>query len=324
MELISPIRPWPRGVVAALAILCNLFWAGAYVAGKIAIGGPGAPGLGPFTAAFLRFGVAGLTLGLWGLWRDPCSLRLQRADLPALGRLALLGVCFTYTVNYTGLSLSTGTAAALITATEPVWIALLATVFLRERRTLRRGAGIVLGLAGVFLVIVSTQRPEAGGGDAGPALLGNLLIVASLLGESVAILTAKALVARYPGPVLAAYEFLIGALLLAPFVLFEFLRRGAAPAPVPAAWWALAYLILFCTLIAYTLWYRLLREADASDLSVFIFLQPVIGTLIGVGWLGDSFTALTATGALLVLGGVACITRRPDGNSEGDTTVDRA
>lgn len=315
---------WTRGTVTALAILCNLLWAGAYVAGKTAIGGPDAPGFGPFKTACFRFGAAGLLLLLWGWWRDPHSLRLRRADLPAFGRLGLLGICFTYAFNYTGLKLSTGTAAALIMATEPVWIALLATVFLGERRTPERGAGIVLGLAGVFLVILSTQRPGENGGTTDGVLLGNLLIVASLLGESITILSVKRLVARYPGRVLVTYEFLIGALLLAPLALWETSRDPAPFAPSPAAWWAFAYLLVFCTLIAYTLWYRLLREADASELSVFIFLQPVIGTLIGVRWLGDPFTTTTGLGALLVLGGVACIIGRKGRNPARDNRVDGA
>lgn len=294
----------PRGFLYALAVLANLFWAGAYVTGKVAIAG-----FGPFRASFFRFALAGVVLALWGLLRRPETLRVRRADLPRFGRLALLGMCLTYVFNYTGLALTTGTATALIMSTEPVFIALLAVVFLRERLTLPRALGAVLGLTGVLLVIVSTQRADAAAGEGiGAALLGNLLILASLLWESAAVLTVKQLAARYPGPVILTYEFLIGALLLTPFAAWETAVQGPL-APTPAAWWAFLYLLGPCTLIAYTVWYVALETIDASELSVLIFLQPVVGTLLGVFLFRDPFTLVTALGAILVLVGVAGIVR---------------
>ena len=311
------MRPrWPKWAVYALAIVCNLFWAGAYVTGKLAIGTPETAGFGPFRAAFFRFGVAGLVLVGWGLLRAPDSLRLRKEDLPAFARLALLGMCLTYVFNYTGLRLSTGTAAALIMVTEPVWIALLAVVFLRERLTVLRGAGVVLGLTGALLVVISTQRPETAGTTAASAvLLGNLLMVASLLWEAGAVLTVKRLAARYSGRVIVTYEFLLGSLLLAPFAAWETWAQGPI-LPSPAAWGAFLYLVGPCTLFAYTVWFVLLERADASELSIFIFLQPVVATVIGV-LRRDPFTAVTALGAVLVLAGVGAIMRAGARREEG-------
>jgi drug/metabolite transporter (DMT)-like permease len=295
---------------AALAVLCCLLWAGAYVTGKYAIGTEEAPGFGPFRTAFFRFGLAGVLLGIWGLWRDPTSLKIAREDWPAFGRLALLGMCLTYVFNYPGLDLSSGTAAALIMATEPVWIAILAVLFLRERLTLARLMGIVLGLTGAFLVVLSTQKPDAVGTTAGgKVMLGNILLVLSLLWESGAVLTVKKLTARYKGQAIVTYEFLVGSLMLAPFAAWEMVQRGPLH-PAPSAWMSFAYLLVACTLVAYTLWFRLLAQVDASEITVFIFLQPVIGTLIGIFWLHDPFTPVTFAGAALVLAGVWGITRQ--------------
>jgi drug/metabolite transporter (DMT)-like permease len=208
-----------KTLIYGIAIFANLLWAGAYVTGKIAIGTDGSAGFGPFRAAFFRFAAAGAVLALWGLVRAPESLRVRREDLPRFGRLALLGMCLTYVFNYTGLALTTGTSAALIMATEPVWIAVLAVLVLRERLTPTRGLGVLLGLGGALLVIVSTTQPvngADGSAAASAAMLGNALIAASLLWEASAVLTVKRLVARYPGPVIVTYEFLLGSLLLAP------------------------------------------------------------------------------------------------------------
>ncbi len=307
--------PLARKTVYALAILCCLLWAGAYVTGKIAIGTPSAPGFGPFRTAFFRFAVAGVLLGAWGLWRDPAGLRVrQKGDWWLFGRLALLGMGLTYTFNYVGLALSTGTAAALLMASEPVWVVVLAVVFLRERLTRTRLAGIVFGFCGALLVVLSTRQPATAGNvaESRAALLGNTLIVASLLFESAGVLTVKRLTARYNGRTIVTYEFLLGALLLAPFAVWERVAHGPA-ASTPAAWAAFAYLLVACTLIAYVVWFRLLEVADASEITPFIFIQPVIGAILGVSVFGDPFRFLTAVGAILVLAAVWCIMWAPSG-----------
>lgn len=310
-----------KGTVFTLAALCSLIWSGAYVTGKMAVGTPDAPGFGPYRTAFFRFAVAGAILALWFLQRNPRALRIAREDWPAVFRLGLLGMCLTYVFNYVGLALSTGTAAALIMPTEPVWIALLAALFLKERLTRGRIFAIIAGLTGTILVVLSTRRPEdAASGKMDGAMLGNLLIVFSLLFESAAVLTAKRLTERYRGPVLVTYEFLTGALMLAPFAVYETWRSGPV-ASVGEAWGAFFYLLGPCTLFAYTMWFRLLEVADASEVTVFIFLQPVVGTLLGVLWKGDPFTTATLLGAMCVLTGMLGILRPSQPSPEREKTL---
>ncbi|MBC8142650.1 MAG: DMT family transporter [Armatimonadetes bacterium] len=309
----------PRSTVtprtALLALLCMLLWSGAYVTGKIAIGTPDAPGFMPFRLAFFRFAVAGVLLFAWRFWHNRESLRIRREDYGAFFRIGLLGMCLTYVFNYGGLALSSGTAASLIMASEPVWIAVLAVIFLRERATVPRIVGIVLGLGGATLVVLSAKNSPNAGSGGQTALLGNALMVLSLLFEAGSVLTVKGLTKRYTGGVIVTYQFLIGALLLAPVAAWETMERGTLH-PTGGAWGAFAYLLVACTLIAYPLWFRLLETTDASDLTLFIFLQPVIGAVFGVAILHEPFTAGAAIGAMMVLLGVWNLTvsgRRGEG-----------
>ncbi|MDX1933451.1 MAG: DMT family transporter [Capsulimonadales bacterium] len=290
-------------VVSGMAILCCILWAGAYVTGKMAIGTAESPGFGPFRTAFFRFGLSGVLLALFLLWRDPAALALKREHWPGVIRLALFGLTLTYTFNYAGIERTTGTAAGLLIATEPVWIALLAVALLKERLTRARVLGIVFGLIGTILVTVSTRTPEPAADFSGSATFGNLLIVVSLLFESWAILTAKALTTRHRGITILTYNFLVGALMLSPFAAWETARFGRIH-PSGEAWGAFAYLVVACSLFAYTMWYRLLEVADASELTVFLFLQPVLGTFLGVFWRGDPFNGVTLIGAFFVLAGM--------------------
>lgn len=280
------------------AVLCALLWSGAFVSGKFAIGSVDAPGFGPFRLAFFRFAVAGGVLALWALWRDPASLRVRREDYGLFARLALLGMGLTYVLNYAGLALSSGTAATLITASGPVWVTLLAALFLKERMTVPRVFGTGFGLAGTLLVVWSTQKSGSGGGS--NPLLGNVLMLLSLLFEAGAFLTVKQLTARYSGYAIVTVEFLVGSLLLAPFAAYETWASG--PLHLTAsAWGGYAYLLTACTLIAYPLWFRLLETADASDVTPFLFLQPVAGIVISIVLLHEPFTPFMAAGAFLVL-----------------------
>ncbi len=297
----APARSTLTPRTALVATFCSLLWSGAYVTGKIAIGTPDAPGFGPFRLAFFRFGIAGLLLAAWLFWRNRDALHIQREDYGAFARLALLGMGLTYVFNYAGLALSSGTAAALIMSSEPVWIAALAVLFLKEKLTLPRLIGVVFGLTGAVTVVLSTR---SGGGEGGAnPLLGNILMVLSLLFEAGAVLSVKRLTKRYSGLTIVTYEFLIGSLILMPFAIWETVQLGAAH-PTLAAWKAALYLLGGCTLLAYPLWFRLLETTDASDVTLFIFLQPVVGTLIGVALLHEPFTVWAAVGALLVLIGV--------------------
>lgn len=304
------MKPLSRSAVLLTAALCCLLWSGAYVTAKIAIGTPGAPGFGRFTACFFRFALAGVLLFAWGRWRDPDSMRVRREDWPAFGRLALLGLCLTYVFNYAGLDLSSGTAAGLIMATAPVFVVLVAVVFLKEKLTARKAFGCAAGLAGALLVVTSTQNPGATPAAAKTALLGNALIALSLAWESGAVLTVKHLTRRYKGRAVVTYEFLLGSLMLLPFAAWETLQRGGLPHPTLAAWGSFAYLVVGCTLVGYTLWFRLMETADVSEITVFIFLQPVVGTILGVVVERAPLTPMTGVGALLVFAGVAGLTLR--------------
>ena len=304
---LSPLSP--RTII--LAVLCCLLWSGAYVTGKIAVSGPhGDDGFGPFRAAFFRFTVAALALVGWHVWRSPRAFAtIDKSDVPAFLRVGVLGIGLTYTFNYSGLALSTGTAAALIMATAPVWIVVLAVLFLREKMTRARLLGIVAGLTGALIVVVSTQKPGDGSAAGAAALWGNALMVLSLLWEAGAVLTAKRLMERYPPLLVLTLEFAVGTVCLAPFAWWEAAHSGPLH-PHLWAWASLTYLLIGCTLIAYVVWFGLLAVTDASDLTVFIFLQPVVGTLIGVFLLRDHFSTLTFFGAVLVLAALWCITRK--------------
>ena len=291
----------PRVILLLLGI--NALWGGSSLAAKIAL-----TQIPPMTLAFARFSLAALLLyGLASVLR--VDLRVARRDWGLFWAMGGLGLALTYLLYYTGVRRTTAADAALLTAAEPVFLAGLSVALLRERLPSGKVAGIILGLLGVVLIVSRGSHRTLGG-----AALGDLLIALGLVFESLAIILGKGLVSRYPAVAVSTYQMLTGAVLLAPFAAAEIWRTGWHPSFEPAAspaLFGLLYLVLFCTVLAYTVWFLVLDRHEASDMSVFLFVQPIVGTLLGVVFRHDPLTRVTLAGAALVLLGIALINRRP-------------
>jgi len=291
--------------VLFLLVGINLLWAGSSLAAKVAL-----VSIPPMTLAFARFALAGLLMYSVALWRG-VDLRVARRDWRAFWAMGILGLALTYLLQYVGLSLTTVSNAALLHATETVFLSILAFIFLREAMPRVKVAGIIVGLFGVYLIIANGWRLPPFSG----ATEGNLLIAVALAFEAGSSIVGKGLVARYPILSVVTYQMLSGAVALAPFCVFELLRQSAQghlmtlpPAP---ALWSLAYLILPCTVLGYLVWFTVLDKHQASEMSVFLFVQPVAGAFLGAFLLGDRVTPFTVFGAVLVLLAVGLVNRRP-------------
>ena len=130
----------------------NVLWGGAFVVAKW-----GLSDVSPLTMAFLRFFLGGLCLMPFCLhqWRN-----LERGDWWRLIWVCFLGVAVANAFLYEGIHRTTAMKASLETALEPVFLALMAVVFLHEGFSRRLLGALVLSLAGSFLLVVAGQPQE--------------------------------------------------------------------------------------------------------------------------------------------------------------------
>ncbi len=289
----------------ALLVGINLLWAGSSLAAKIAL-----HSISPMTLAFVRFSVAALLMYGIALWRR-VDLRVAKRDWGVFWAMGILGLALTYLLAYQGLRLTTASNFALLHATETVFLSVLAFFFLGEALPRTKLLGISLGLAGVYLIIANGLTIQSFSSSA----QGNLLIALALAFEASSSIVGKNLLARYPPLSVVTYQMLSGAVALAPFSAFELTHQIASGHPLtlpPAsAFWSLLYLIIPCTVLGYLVWFSILDKADASEMSVFLFIQPVAGALLGSYFLGDKITIFTVCGAALVLLAVGLVNRHP-------------
>jgi drug/metabolite transporter (DMT)-like permease len=281
-------RPLPWIALAVVWVV----WGSTYLAIRVVV-----REMPPLWAASFRFLCAGGLMGALALVVDRRSgwpTRRQWLDYALIGVL-LLSVG-NGLVMWAERTVPSGTAA-LIVATVPVWLLLLDGLRPGGRPwTGRVWIGTAIGLAGVGLV----ARPEAGV-EVGhwPAIVG---LQVACLAWTVGSLYAQAVPERLPLASAAAIEMLAGSLALAALAWLFAEDPARVWTASPRAWGAVAYLVVFGSLVGFTAFAYCLNELPATTVGTYAYVNPVVAVFLGWLILGESLTpGLVAGGALIVL-----------------------
>jgi drug/metabolite transporter (DMT)-like permease len=278
-------------------LTANAVFGTSYVAVRLAV-----DDLGPVTLAFLRLTVASLILAPVGLLRqDARPARSARADRWALFWMGFAGFTLAMVCSHWGLAWSTATNGALLIAVEPITLVALSPLLLGERLTRREAWGTVLALAGATVVVVN-GIPGLTVAVA-PHWRGDLLLLLSGVCYAAYSLIGRPVLARLSSIRVTAWSLLWGVVTMAPLVLVEWL---IGPGPVWTAVGVTAglYLAIVITALGYLVWNWALERVTAARAAIFLNLQPLVGALLGVAWLGEPATAFTVGGGALILVGL--------------------
>ena len=274
-----------------------LVWGTTYLGIAIAI-----QTLPPFTSGSVRFLLAATLMFAWLALREPAQLRA----LPwrhALLSGVLLGGAGNGFVVWAQQELPSGTAA-LIVAAIPVEVLLLNWAFFERRRPTRRAlVGTGLALAGVT-TIVATRHGI--GGEVPPIYMMAIL----LAGIAWSIGTLQQKRATRPAQLLgvASVQMLAAGLFQGSMALVtrEWVGFDSSQVTIASAV-AVLYLAVFGSIIALTSYVWLLTQEPAQKVATYALVNPVIAVLLGAIVLGETITAATVAGALLVIAGVALV-----------------
>ena len=286
------------GVTLAALLAVYLVWGSTYLAILYAI-----ETLPTFSMAAVRYLVAGSVLYAWGRYRGGAAPE-KKHILPAIaiGGLLLLGG--NGLVVWAEHRIPSGITALLI-ATEPLWIAVLLPLFKAGKSPgLRTFAGIGCGLAGVGVLVAG----RGFGGTVDPVGV-VAVILASGSWAAGSLYTLRA--ASPSSPLVASgIQMLAGSVLLGGTGLVAGEWRTFDPAQVSTrSLLALAYLIVFGSIIAYTAYSYLLRNARPTVVSTYAFVNPIVAVLLG--WLvaGEALSGRVALAGLFILGALWAILR---------------
>lgn len=284
------------------AFIAIVLWGISFVATKAAL-----RELSPVTLVFTRFGMGtALLLALVAARRLP--LVLQGADVARLALAGFIGIFVHQLLQSYALTLTTAVRTGWLIGLIPIWSAVLAAVFQRERFGAAKLAGLALGFAGALLLV--TRGRLDGGTLALPTTRGDLLILASTLNWAIYTALGRTVMSRLGSLRATAGAMLAGWLMLAPLFVREAGWREYA-ALSPGGLGALLFLGLGCSGLAYLLWYGALEHVETSRVAAFLYLEPLVTLAAAVAWLGEEVGLVTVIGGLVVLAGVALVQHAP-------------
>jgi len=280
-----------RPADTARLLLLAALWGASFLFIRIA-----APVLGPITLIAARVTLAGLVLLLYALatHRELAIRRYWREYLV----IGAINSALPFVLISTASLRLPASLAAILNATTPLFGAVFAYLWLDEPLTRRKIGGLVLGFGGVAVL--------AGWGPLAPTRAVMLSACASLLGAAsygLASVYTKAKASGAPLFGMATVSQLAAAVLLLPITPF------APPYSQPTAGIILAVSVLavFCTALAYLLYFRLVLDVGPLRAITVTFLVPIFATVWGALFLKESVTASMILGCALILGGTALI-----------------
>ena len=263
-EPAPPAVPFTPTLGIALGITV-LIWGSAFGAIRVAL-----KSFGPGEMALLRLMFASAALAIYAAMT---RMRMPRVrDLPGIFLLGCVGFGFyNAALNYGEMTTLAGVTSLLI-ATAPIFAALLAVIFLKERLGTRGGVGMLIAFAGVVLIIAGQQ----GNFTITP---GAAIILSAAISASVYFVVQRPFLKNYSSIELTTYAIWTGTLLISFYSpgLYRELR-GASWKPVAVV----AYLGVFPAALGYVLWNYALSKLPVSRVSSFLYLVPVVG--MGGGW----------------------------------------
>jgi drug/metabolite transporter (DMT)-like permease len=295
----TPAVRSPGRIALLLAFfVIYVVWGSTYLAIRYAV-----ESIPPLLVVGIRQGVAGLAIFGWAYWSGfRPTLREWRASL-------VLGILYFVighgTLHWAETIVPSGLAALLV-ASEPIWIAIMAAVVSREERL--RGktvAGLVLGLAGVALLM----RAETGAGH-GRLILGCIAILLGALSWACGVIyTRNSALPKNPVARAGMAAMAASPLLLLGAVFSGEWSHAHLSAFSARSLWALLYLIVFGTIIAFTTYTWLLDHCSPTLVSTHTYANPIIAVLLGWLLAGEMLNLRVLLAGLVTLVAVFLVSR---------------
>jgi drug/metabolite transporter (DMT)-like permease len=287
-EALSRMRTRIDPGVAAL-LTATTIWGATYVVAKSAL-----VDLGPMTLLLARCVIGAICLAPFAYRK---GFRLRDSFKAPFVVFGFTGIVLHLGLEIGGLEFTSASNAALIIASAPAVIAGLSVIFLKERMTGVRFAGVALSIAGVLLVT------RAASSETYPlAWLGNLMVFGGVLTWGLFTIQGKRISLSHPWQVSTTAATVAAAVMSLPLAGAEFVFGGPMQI-TPGAVAAVVYLGAGASAAAYGLWNLALQHVDASVAGPYVNLVPVIGVTLAIA-VGETIGPWQIVGGLVVALGV--------------------
>lgn len=232
--------------------------------------------------------------------------KVDRKDWMRFVLCAFFGMTVNMLMFFKGLQLSTPINSSVVITLSPVILLVLSAIFLKEKITLLKGSGIGIGLIGALVLILFGAKTQE---NAPNIPLGNMLFIINATAYSVYLILVKPLTAKYSSVTLMKWFFLIAIFTNLPVALPEFLEVEWTNLPLSVIG-VMIFVVVGTTYLTYLFNIFALRTLKPSTIGAFIYLQPLIATLVAIILGADTLTGIRIFAAVLIFLGVYLTTKR--------------
>ena len=254
----------------------------------------------PFGFILLR--VTGAFILFWGVHAFMPKEKVELRDIFRLAICGVFGVAINQLLFFKGLSITTPINAAIIMTINPVMVLLFAAIIIKDSINPRKVIGIITGLLGaVFLITNSGEFSFSN-----QTSIGDGFVFINATSYGLYLVLVKPLMNKYSPFTIIKWVFLFGFIYVLPFGLEEALLVNWEAMPFKI-FCAIGFVVVFTTFFAYLLNILALKELSPSIVSYYIYLQPILASLIALSFEKDIITFEKGIAALFIFLGVFLI-----------------
>jgi drug/metabolite transporter (DMT)-like permease len=253
--------------------------------------------LSPRAIIFIRTFWAAIVF--WMFHRFFIKEKVNKKDILKLALCAACGVAFNQILFFEGLNLTTAINSSLIFTSTPIIVLVLSIFLLGERITKNNIIGLTLGLSGAIMLILNEGKISF----ESDTFVGNLLTMTAATSYSIYLVLIKPLALKYKPITLLKWIFIFGFLLASPFCFNNFMETNWETIPTNI-WLSVLYVVFGTTIIAYLLNNYSLQTLSPTVVSVYIYSQPIIATIIAMIFRGEKLYINNIIAGILIFIGI--------------------
>lgn len=284
-------------------ILCELMWGASQPLVK-----PALEYINPAQFLFLRYLVAApLVIPL--IVRSATQFHYSLKQIAKIVAIEAMSIFNLYLV-YTALTHVTALQSSLIIQTRPIFVTIAGLFILDETIERHEWLGLLFSIAGTFTILAKPffLHPE---GLTSASFLGTSILLISNLIYTINILLIKKHYNHVSKPTISGIHMWVGLILLTPYMYLTHNLPQISVFTHPSVIIAVVYMALFGSIIALTLSNYSLTKIEASEATIFLYLQPLVYIPLSVLWLHESLELYQLLGMTLILLGVSYAASRP-------------
>lgn len=256
----------------------------------------------PYGFIFLR--VLGAAILFWISSLFIKQEKISKKDFVKIGVAAIFGVALNMLTFFKGLSMTTPISGAVIMVTTPILVLSFSAIFLKEKATITKLIGIIIGMIGAIVLISFGKKINGGQNE----VLGNFLVFINAASYALYLILVKKLTQKYHPLHLAKWLYTFGLFMVFPFSILQVLEIDITQFTT-SIWLKITFIIVFTTFVTYLFNLIAISKLKPTTVSIFIYLQPVFATIYALLTHSDTLNNIKIIATVLIFLGVYLVTK---------------